>query len=398
MAGPVPKYGAKYSPAGTLVTGADGRDYLFGSVADAYRPGPPEPAAPPPQVFDATPSQYDAPAMAALQQISAQRQRIERERAENPPMSMRDAIAGDDRVADAIEGTEPDSPQARLEELQRVRDNPGAAAKTFARSAAVGALDTAALPVTVPARIARAARDSSMGATGERTGLDTAADLSADEALQDATWLASGEDAGAYRQRVAKEREDYPSAAAAGAELGSAAAMAPLASGGGLVRGLTKAQRATAREAGLASIRKTGVTGTRYLKDGMRDMTAIRGAYAGADADLAEAIATGKAAPIGSRTGNPLPPITVSVYPDGTTLTDGRHRMLAAREAGAENIRANVRVYGPRGGVLSETEEVVPIGPGKSDAAASDYAAGQVKGAVKGQSQDRQADYASSPP
>ena len=228
MAGPVPKYGVAYDPRGTRVTGADGKQYLFGSVADAYRPGPPEPAAPPPQVFDVTPSQYDAPTMAALQQISAQRQRIERERAANPPMSMRDAIAGDDRVAGAIEGTEPDSPQARLDEVQRVRDNPGAAVKTFARSAAVGALDTAALPVTLPARALRAARDSSMDATGERTGLDTAADLSADEALQDATWLASGEDAGAYRQRVAKEREAYPGVAAAGAELGSAAAMAPL--------------------------------------------------------------------------------------------------------------------------------------------------------------------------
>ncbi len=251
MAGPVPKYGAKYDPRGTLVTGADGKDYLFGSVADAYRPGPPAPTTPPPQVFDATPSQYDAPTMAALQQISAQRQRIERERAENPPMSMRDAIAGDDHVADQIGGTEPDSPRARLEEIQRVRDNPGAAAKTFTRSAAVGALDTAALPVTVPARIARAARDSAMDATGERTGLDTAADLSADEALQDATWLASGEDAGAYRARVAEERLDYPSVAGAGAELGSAVAMAPLGAIAATERGL--AGRALRSRGGLAA-------------------------------------------------------------------------------------------------------------------------------------------------
>jgi hypothetical protein len=85
----------------------------------------------------------------------------------------------------------------------------------FARSAAAAALDTAALPVTLPARAYRAA-----GGRGET--LDTIADLSADEALQDATWLATGEEAGDYRRRVAAEREQFPNASAAGVALGTA--------------------------------------------------------------------------------------------------------------------------------------------------------------------------------
>jgi hypothetical protein len=85
----------------------------------------------------------------------------------------------------------------------------------FARSAAAGALDTAMLPVTIPAKLYRAA-----GGRGKT--LDTVADLSADEALQDATWLATGEDAADYKRRVAHERESFPSASVAGTAFGSA--------------------------------------------------------------------------------------------------------------------------------------------------------------------------------
>jgi|SRR5579885_2084179 len=42
-------------------------------------------------------------------------------------------------------------------------------------------------------------------------------------------------------------------------------------------------------------------------------------------------------------------------------LIDGRHRLTAAREAGASHIVAVIHVYGPRGGLWRKTQEVVKI-------------------------------------
>jgi len=109
-----------------------------------------------------------------------------------------------------------------------------------------------------------------------------------------------------------------------------------------------------------------GVYNAMYLRNGMRDMTAVRSAYAGATKEQVEEIAAGERAPMGSATGKPLPPIRINIEPDGrggknVILNDGRHRMTAAREAGATQILAHVTEYGPRGGKKSEWTGKVKI-------------------------------------
>ena len=56
-------------------------------------------------------------------------------------------------------------------------------------------------------------------------------------------------------------------------------------------------------------------------------------------------------------------PIELEVWPDNNHigLNDGRHRLLIARKYGAEKIRALVRVYGRRGGVLLRRELILTL-------------------------------------
>lgn len=86
-------------------------------------------------------------------------------------------------------------------------------------------------------------------------------------------------------------------------------------------------------------------------------LDATTAAFAGASPRLATAIATGKADARGNTTlggqiakGNRLPPISVTVTGSGKStkmsIGDGRHRLYAARQAGATHIRARVTRYG----------------------------------------------------
>lgn len=98
----------------------------------------------------------------------------------------------------------------------------------------------------------------------------------------------------------------------------------------------------------LASVvaRAGGVVGSDYLRSGMRDLTFARSHYQGMSARAADRHARNLSHPIR---------IHVAVDRNGKRtvhLNDGRHRMTAAREAGAKSIRAHVVEYGPRGGRL----------------------------------------------
>lgn len=77
-----------------------------------------------------------------------------------------------------------------------------------------------------------------------------------------------------------------------------------------------------------------------------------------------DAIATGRAAPPGSR--NVLPPIHIAIRAPGDLfsgktmqLVDGRHRLEAAQSAGARQMRALISVYGPRGGLKWRGERII---------------------------------------
>lgn len=115
-----------------------------------------------------------------------------------------------------------------------------------------------------------------------------------------------------------------------------------------------------------------GLKNTKFARDGMRDMSDIRGAFKGASAEEAQAIALGEragaAGPAGSA-GRKLKPVEVSLYPgEKPILSDGRHRMLAAQEAGAQKIQARVRTYDAAGNLLSE--ELRPVAIDATEAAA----------------------------
>ena len=84
-----------------------------------------------------------------------------------------------------------------------------------------------------------------------------------------------------------------------------------------------------------------------------RPMDAFRASYrAGATAGLsATAVATTK-----------FPPIRIDVMHGGAQhLSDGRHRVAAAREHGAHAILARVVHYGPRGAVRSDVTRTVRL-------------------------------------
>jgi hypothetical protein len=110
-----------------------------------------------------------------------------------------------------------------------------------------------------------------------------------------------------------------------------------------------------------------GVENTNYLKTGMRDLSDARKAFEGATPQQVEAIALGEAPVVArdrlstAQSREKLPPIEIGIAPDGIQLIDGRHRMTAALEAGAENIRAKVRVYDAELNTIREWEGPVSL-------------------------------------
>lgn len=107
------------------------------------------------------------------------------------------------------------------------------------------------------------------------------------------------------------------------------------------------------------ALNERGVTNTSYLRTGMRpaSLDYARGLYSGATAEEAQGLATSL-----------KEPIRIHVEPGAEEgsfdfhLNDGRHRLQAAREAGAMHIKARVVQYGPRGGKLSDQIMTVKIG------------------------------------
>lgn len=89
-----------------------------------------------------------------------------------------------------------------------------------------------------------------------------------------------------------------------------------------------------------AMVDEIGVFNADYMREGMRSLDAARSHYLGKTAAEAERLATSPK----------FPPINIDIEIDKAGqrqifLKDGRHRMTAAREAGAQNIRAQVRVF-----------------------------------------------------
>lgn len=97
----------------------------------------------------------------------------------------------------------------------------------------------------------------------------------------------------------------------------------------------------------IAKANALGVEDMVYMRDGMRELSLHRAAYAGATPQEVEAIATGRMP--AKNTGKILPPIKVTLDTGDLILEDGRHRMTAAIEAGAKNISATVRAYSKKG-------------------------------------------------
>lgn len=99
-------------------------------------------------------------------------------------------------------------------------------------------------------------------------------------------------------------------------------------------------------------VQALGVENTNYLREGMRDLTEHRKAYEGMTPEQAQAVATG-ASP--TNRGKPFEPIKVNIEPDGSMhLADGRHRLAAAKEAGATDVLADVTVRGADGKIVRE--------------------------------------------
>lgn len=79
-----------------------------------------------------------------------------------------------------------------------------------------------------------------------------------------------------------------------------------------------------------------GLVNAEYLREGMRDISKIRKIFENKNAIEAETIATNLSEPI---------KVSIKQFPNNTYkiyVIDGRHRATAAREAGAELIKATV--------------------------------------------------------
>lgn len=97
-----------------------------------------------------------------------------------------------------------------------------------------------------------------------------------------------------------------------------------------------------------------------FGRDGYRPKLSIYGP--GLSRRQINDIATGRVVPPGSKW--KLPPIDIGLRGDlhsGKTiqLVDGRHRLEAAQAAGATQMRANITVYGPRGGIKWQGERII---------------------------------------
>lgn len=110
-----------------------------------------------------------------------------------------------------------------------------------------------------------------------------------------------------------------------------------------------------------------GLENTRYSRDGMRpeSMTYARSAYEGASPAEARAIALGERP---AAHGKALEPVRVDLFPgEAPVLNDGRHRMAAAKEAGADELMAVVTKYDDKGYTLSEELRPISISPRSPD-------------------------------
>lgn len=109
-----------------------------------------------------------------------------------------------------------------------------------------------------------------------------------------------------------------------------------------------------------AQVDRMGVENTKYLRNGMRDLTVHRGAYEGVTAEEAKRIALGEVPTQNAH--RPFKPIEIATEPDGSViLQDGRHRLVAAREAGADKVMAKIRRMDGDGNVLEEVTAPVSI-------------------------------------
>jgi hypothetical protein len=105
---------------------------------------------------------------------------------------------------------------------------------------------------------------------------------------------------------------------------------------------------------------ESGVENFQYEREGMRDMRVHKGGYEGATPEEVQQIALGERPSMNSS--GPFKPIRVNVEPgQAPFLNDGRHRLLAAKEAGAKNIAAEVYTYDAAGNELSRELTSLPI-------------------------------------
>lgn len=90
-----------------------------------------------------------------------------------------------------------------------------------------------------------------------------------------------------------------------------------------------------------------------YLRTGMRELETHRAYFKGRD-------------PNAVTTSPKYPPIRIAVEIGKSGklsyfLRDGRHRLATARAFRATRIRAEITVYGPRGGIVRETTTIIQI-------------------------------------
>lgn len=125
------------------------------------------------------------------------------------------------------------------------------------------------------------------------------------------------------------------------------------AGGDGGARGVGGAAGRSAAPSLATLVNAIGVGNFSMWDQGMRDMSLHRAGYKGATRRQATAIASGRRDVMNisqmplSRRFRPVS-LSLSFHRSGrveTNVTDGRHRITAAREAGASRILARVRVY-----------------------------------------------------
>jgi len=105
---------------------------------------------------------------------------------------------------------------------------------------------------------------------------------------------------------------------------------------------------------------ESGVENFEYSREGMRDMRVHSSAYDGATPEEVQQIALGERKTMNSS--QRFKPVRVEVSPGAPpSLTDGRHRLLAAKQAGASEILAEVRTFDEAGNEVSKELRPLPI-------------------------------------